>query len=336
MHHPFTMPYEEDMQYLFSDPARVRAQAYDAVLNGTELGSGSIRIHRQDVQQQMFKALGFSQEDINSRFGFMVGAFKYGTPPHGGFAFGLDRLVMLLCGADSLREIIAFPKNKEAVCMMTNAPDKVDIAQLRELSLVGAFTGADEDAKPEGKGGKSGGIDVDSVAALARLIIPEGKKEKMARDMMEIVAFADKLASAPTAGVKPVEQRGRPWKTCSGRHCTGELLTERSSCLMHQLKRKSIYMCRRRLNKGKGKMRELTKYSITELSRLISRREVSAAEVTEEYLENIREKDGHIGAYITVTEDAARKKAAQVDKKIAAGEKLPPLAGIPGGIKDNM
>ena len=96
MHHPFTMPYEEDMQYLFSDPARVRAQAYDAVLNGTELGSGSIRIHRQDVQQQMFKALGFSQEDINSRFGFMVGAFKYGTPPHGGFAFGLDRLVMLL------------------------------------------------------------------------------------------------------------------------------------------------------------------------------------------------------------------------------------------------
>ncbi len=205
MHHPFTMPYEEDMQYLFSDPARVRAQAYDVVLNGTELGSGSIRIHRQDVQQQMFRALGFSQEDIDSRFGFMVGAFKYGTPPHGGFAFGLDRFVMLLCGAESLREVIAFPKNKEAVCMMTNAPDRVDIAQLRELSLVGAFTEASGAEEAGGHGDKPGGIDVDSVAALARLIIPEDKKEKMARDMMEIVAFADKLSSAPTAGVKPAE-----------------------------------------------------------------------------------------------------------------------------------
>jgi aspartyl-tRNA synthetase len=109
-HHPFTMPYPEDIQFLFSDPPRVRAQAYDVVLNGTELGSGSIRIHNKDIQQKMFKALGFSDDEIERRFGFMINAFRYGTPPHGGFAFGLDRLVMLMLGAESLRDVIAFPK----------------------------------------------------------------------------------------------------------------------------------------------------------------------------------------------------------------------------------
>lgn len=114
MHHPFTMPYPEDLQYLESDPERVRAQAYDVVLNGVELGSGSVRIHDRKIQQQMFKALGFTKEQTEERFGFMINAFRYGTPPHAGFAFGLDRLVMLMRGADSLRDVIAFPKTKDA------------------------------------------------------------------------------------------------------------------------------------------------------------------------------------------------------------------------------
>ena len=108
-----------DRPYLATDPARVRAQAYDLVLNGIELGSGSIRIHQQAVQRRMFEALGFSRQQIDERFGFMVNAFQYGTPPHGGFAFGLDRLVMLMVGADSLRDVIAFPKAKDASCPLT-------------------------------------------------------------------------------------------------------------------------------------------------------------------------------------------------------------------------
>lgn len=210
MHHPFTMPYEEDIQYLFSDPARVRAQAYDVVLNGIELGSGSIRIHRQDIQQKMFEALGFNDEQIEQKFGFMVGAFKYGTPPHGGFAFGLDRLVMLMLGADSLREVIAFPKNKEAACMMTDAPSEVDIKQLEELSLIGAFM-------PEGEKDGSGSkkkkvqIDVDNVAMLANLHLSPEKSKKMAEDMKSIVEFADELSSVDTEGV-PVTAHVVPMK----------------------------------------------------------------------------------------------------------------------------
>lgn len=134
-HHPFTMPYPEDIQYLTDDPARVRAQAYDVVLNGVELGSGSMRIYQKEVQQKMFEALGFTAEQIEDRFGFMVNAFQYGTPPHGGFAFGLDRLVMLMLGEDSLRQVIAFPKAKDASCLMTNAPDEVDEAQLKVLGI---------------------------------------------------------------------------------------------------------------------------------------------------------------------------------------------------------
>ena len=200
MHHPFTMPYEEDIQYLFSDPARVRAQAYDVVLNGIELGSGSIRIHRQDIQQKMFEALGFSDEEIEDRFGFMVGAFKYGTPPHGGFAFGLDRIVMLMLGADSLREVIAFPKNKEASCLMTDAPNVVDKKQLEELSLIGAFT--DTDSSQGGKAAnKKVDIDVAAVAELANLRLSADAGKKMAEDMKAIVGFANELSSIDTADV---------------------------------------------------------------------------------------------------------------------------------------
>ncbi|WP_304942210.1 aspartate--tRNA ligase [Vallitalea guaymasensis] len=135
MHHPFTMPMEEDLQYLDSDPGRVRAIAYDMVLNGCELGGGSIRIHQRDIQEKMFAALGFSKEDAYDRFGFLLNAFKYGVPPHGGLAFGLDRIIMLMTQSDSIRDVIAFPKVKDASCPMTEAPGTVDDKQLNELGL---------------------------------------------------------------------------------------------------------------------------------------------------------------------------------------------------------
>jgi aspartyl-tRNA synthetase len=134
-HHPFTSPHEEDMGKLESDPAMVRALAYDVVLNGTELGSGSIRIHRQDVQRRIFSALGMTEEEARSRFGFFLEALEYGTPPHGGIALGLDRIVMILAGADSLREVIPFPKTAAAKDLMVEAPTPVAEAQLRELGI---------------------------------------------------------------------------------------------------------------------------------------------------------------------------------------------------------
>ena len=135
MHHPFTMPMDEDLELLDTDPGKVRAKAYDIVLNGTELGGGSVRIFQSDVQEKMFECLGFSKEDAYNRFGFLLNAFKYGVPPHAGLAYGLDRLVMLLVKADSIREVIAFPKVKDASCLMTNAPDIVDDKQLEELQI---------------------------------------------------------------------------------------------------------------------------------------------------------------------------------------------------------
>ena len=134
-HHPFTSPHEEDMDKLESDPAMVRALAYDVVLNGTELGSGSIRIHRQDVQSRIFRALGMTEEEARSRFGFFLEALEYGTPPHGGIALGLDRIVMILAGAESLREVIPFPKTAAAKDLMMEAPTPVADAQLRDLGI---------------------------------------------------------------------------------------------------------------------------------------------------------------------------------------------------------
>jgi aspartyl-tRNA synthetase len=135
-HHPFTSPHERDMDKLESDPGAVRALAYDVVLNGTELGSGSIRIHRQDIQKKIFHALGMTEEEARSRFGFFLEALQYGTPPHGGIALGLDRIVMILAGADSLREVIPFPKTARAVDLMVDAPTPVSEAQLRELGIL--------------------------------------------------------------------------------------------------------------------------------------------------------------------------------------------------------
>jgi aspartyl-tRNA synthetase len=134
-HHPFTSPHERDMDKLESDPRAVRALAYDVVLNGTELGSGSIRIHRQDIQRKIFHALGMTEEEARSRFGFFLEALEYGTPPHGGIALGLDRIVMILAGAESLREVIPFPKTARAVDLMVDAPTPVSDAQLRELGI---------------------------------------------------------------------------------------------------------------------------------------------------------------------------------------------------------
>ena len=135
MHHPFTMPMEEDLQYLDSDPGRVRAKAYDIVLNGVEMGGGSVRIHQADIQSKMFEVLGFTPERAQEQFGFLLKAFKYGVPPHAGLAYGLDRMVMLMVGADSIRDVIAFPKVKDASCLMTEAPAPVDGKQLEELGI---------------------------------------------------------------------------------------------------------------------------------------------------------------------------------------------------------
>jgi aspartyl-tRNA synthetase len=135
MHHPFTMPMEEDLDLLTTDPGKVRARAYDIVLNGTEIGGGSIRIHQDDIQERMFEALGFTKEAAHEQFGFLINAFKYGVPPHAGLAYGLDRLVMLMAKEDSIRDVIAFPKVKDASCMMTEAPGKVDPKQLEELCI---------------------------------------------------------------------------------------------------------------------------------------------------------------------------------------------------------
>lgn len=135
MHHPFTMPMEEDLPLIDTDPGKVRAKAYDIVLNGVELGGGSVRIFQPDVQEKMFEALGFTKEAAYERFGFLINAFKYGVPPHAGLAIGLDRFVMLLVKADNIREVIAFPKVKDASCLMSEAPNVVDDIQLKELKI---------------------------------------------------------------------------------------------------------------------------------------------------------------------------------------------------------
>jgi aspartyl-tRNA synthetase len=134
-HHPFTMPMEEDIELLESEPGKVRAKAYDIVLNGEEIGGGSIRIHDTKLQEKMFSVLGFTQESAWERFGFLLEAFKYGPPPHGGLAYGFDRLIMFLTGTDNIKDVIAFPKNQNAACPLTNAPGEVDEKQLNELGI---------------------------------------------------------------------------------------------------------------------------------------------------------------------------------------------------------
>ena len=145
MHHPFTMPMEEDLEFIDTNPGEVRAKAYDIVLNGNEIGGGSIRIHQNDIQEKMFEVLGFTKEQAYDQFGFLLDAFKYGVPPHAGLAYGLDRLVMLMAKEDSIRDVMAFPKIKDASCLMTQAPGLVDDKQMEELGL--ARAAVEEDAK---------------------------------------------------------------------------------------------------------------------------------------------------------------------------------------------
>lgn len=135
MHHPFTMPMDECLEYMETDPGRVRAKAYDLVLNGTELSSGSIRITDPILQQKMFEALGLSKKEIEAKFGFLVDAYQYGAPPHGGMGIGLDRLAMIMTGAESLRDVVAFPKVQNASELMSECPSTVDEQQLRELGI---------------------------------------------------------------------------------------------------------------------------------------------------------------------------------------------------------
>ena len=135
MHHPFTSPINEDISLLDKDPSSVRANAYDLVINGYEIAGGSIRIHDPELQRSVFEILGIDKEEAQERFGFFVDALKYGTPPHGGIAFGFDRLVMLLAGTNNIRDVIAFPKTQKAQCLLTQAPSEVDNEQLKELSI---------------------------------------------------------------------------------------------------------------------------------------------------------------------------------------------------------
>ncbi len=194
-HHPFTMPRPQDLEKLENDPGSALALAYDAVLNGVELGSGSIRIHRSDIQQRVFRALGFTDGEIARRFGFMVDAFRYGTPPHGGFAFGLDRLVMLLCGASSLREVIAFPKLRDASCPLSGAPSAVDAQQLRILGL-------DNVGAPDMEVGNMPQVESKALARLARLSPSAG--QGLEEDLRSMVRFASRLRD--DIGAPPVQR----------------------------------------------------------------------------------------------------------------------------------
>ncbi len=203
-HHPFTMPFKEDLDYLLSDPPRVRSQAYDFVLNGTELGSGSIRIHRSDIQTRVFQALGLGEKEIEERFGFIINAFKYGAPPHGGFAFGLDRLVMILAGEQSLRDVIAFPKIRDASCPMTDAPTPVDDLQLDELSIRLADSIRPEDDRAGTKEDKRRAeLNVKRLADDSRLMISPKDEEGVRDSLLELISFADALHEIDTDGLEP-------------------------------------------------------------------------------------------------------------------------------------
>lgn len=202
MHHPFTMPKEEDLEKMHTDPAQVRAKSYDIVLNGIELGSGSIRIHQEELQAQMFSLLGFSEAEVQDRFGFMLKAFEYGTPPHGGFAFGVDRLLMLLAGESSIREVIAFPKMRDGSCAMMQAPSSVSVEQLTELAL---YTKTQEGMAKKKEHRFVGRKTIEKIADAAKIGIGEQEKEVLGNDFAQMVAFLEPITLLNVEDVEPTE-----------------------------------------------------------------------------------------------------------------------------------
>lgn len=211
MHHPFTMPVAEDIDKMETDPLSVKAESYDVVLNGVELGSGSLRIYRPDIQEKMFQLLGISREEIKRRFGHIIKAFQFGTPPHGGFAFGLDRLIMIMAQEDSIREVIAFPKNREAECLLTEAPSPVDDKQLQELSIgVVSEDGTIKGAVVGEKVAVKESLDIETYAEMSMLNLDYSSRldfEKCIDDLIDQTKALRRLnleAYEPTINVHPI------------------------------------------------------------------------------------------------------------------------------------
>jgi len=200
MHHPFTMPNDEDIELLKTHPDKVNAKSYDVVLNGIELGSGSIRVHQREIQSKIFELLGFDAEVAKERFGFLLKAFDYGTPPHGGFAFGLDRLVMIIAGAPNIREVIAFPKLRDASCPMIETPSKVAANQLIDLDLLFALSEISDDGKADAMAEEM----LEHIAHLSKLNIEDDEKTELARNLTDIIAFADQLATVEMGDIDPL------------------------------------------------------------------------------------------------------------------------------------
>lgn len=229
MHHPFTMPALDDIDLLDKDPGKVRAQSYDIVLNGVELGSGSIRIHDKDIQQRMFEVLGLKDKDIEDRFGFILEAFSYGTPPHGGFAFGLDRLVMLMAGVESIRDVIAFPKNREASCLLSEAPSAVDLEQLEVLGLEVAGERSVMQSKSQESIRESKKIDMERLADLSQLEIDAEKREEYEGYLREMIEFTSSIKDIDvseykaTVNIHPINNMVRQDKVIQ-EHTREELL----------------------------------------------------------------------------------------------------------------
>ncbi len=201
MHHPFTMPVEVDKFLAGEDLGKINAMSYDFVLNGIELGSGSIRIYRDDIQKKMFEVLGLSDEQILDRFGFILEAFSYGTPPHGGFAFGLDRLVMLMSKSDSIRDVIAFPKTREAACLLSDAPSTVDKDQLDILGIsIGKYASED---KKEAQIEKEIRLDIDGLEELSQLVLEKKERVQIEKEIKDLIDFTSQLKDIDTRDIDP-------------------------------------------------------------------------------------------------------------------------------------
>mgnify|MGYP000985843838 FL=1 len=204
MHHPFTMPADINKFMKKEELGKMNAKSYDFVLNGIELGSGSIRIHRSDIQQRMFEILGFNDKEIKDRFGFMIEAFSYGTPPHGGFAFGLDRLVMLMAKADSIRDVIAFPKMRDATCPLTEAPSTVAKDQLDILGIGILQDGVSEIKSEESNTTTFSKVDIDDLLELSQISLDNKEKQEFEKEITELIQSTSVINSMGTSDIEPI------------------------------------------------------------------------------------------------------------------------------------